>query len=395
MSSVHAESTHPRHVLALAAARRSIPWIAAAVVLVLVAFRFVVLVRDTPGELAFDFRQFWQGARDVVDGVSPYPSGELLATAGDHLTSVGIQEVFRFPYPAGAAVALAPFGALGFEPAAAIWLTVGLACVVATLRVLGVRDWRVHGVALTSLPVLSAVYLGTLTPVLLLLAAVVWRWRDRSVVAGAALALAIALKLFLWPLVLWLAATRRYAAAALAAGLALAFTLGSWAAIGFAGLAGYPEQLRLLTEVVAERGYSLVALGHALALPDVPSRLLPWAIGLALLGCALVLAHRREEDERFGFSLAVVAAIALTPIVWLHSFAFLAVPLALARPRIAWAWGLLWVFWVVPAQESDGSLWRLALALGVAAAVVVSVWQAAKRRSAGLLPRPTLSGPVA
>lgn len=343
------------------------------VVLVLVAFRLLVLVRDTPGELGFDFRQFWQGARDVVDGVSPYPSPELLATAGAHLTSVGIQEVFRFPYPAGAAVALTPFGLLEFEPAAAIWLVLCLAFVPAALRLLGVRDWRCYGVALTSMPVLSAVYLGTLTPLLLLLAAAVWRWRDRSLVAGGALALAISLKLFLWPLVLWLAATRRVAAAALACLLAAVLTLGSWAAIGFAGLADYPEQLRRLGEVVAERGYSLVALGGALGLPDAASELLPWALGLVLLGIALGLARASGEDERVGFSLAVVAALALTPIVWLHSFAFLVVPLALARPRLAGAWLLLWAFWLVPAQESDGALWRLGLALGVAAGAALAL----------------------
>ena len=68
----------------------------------------------------FDFRQFWQGGNDVVNGISPYPSPALLATAGDHLDALGIREVFRFPYPAGAAVALAPFGALSFGVAVAV-----------------------------------------------------------------------------------------------------------------------------------------------------------------------------------------------------------------------------------------------------------------------------------
>lgn len=362
----------------LGAGRRVIGWAVASVVVMLAAYRWLVILRDTPGDLGFDFRQFWQGARDVVHGVSPYPSPELLATAGDHLTSVGIQEVFRFPYPAGAAIVLAPFGLLEFEPAAAIWLSLGLVCVLAALRLLGVRDWRVYGVALTSIPVMSAISLGTLTPLLLLLVAIVWRFRDRSLVAGSALALAISLKLFLWPLVLWLAATRRYGAAALATGLALAFTLGSWAAIGFAGFVGYPEQLRRLTDVVAERGYSLVALGHALGLPGEASRLLPWAIGLALLGYMGLRASRGEMDERATFVLALMAALVLTPITWLHSFALLVVPLALGWPALAWPWCLLWAFWLLvfsspPVQESGGEIWRLMLAGAVAITVALVV----------------------
>ena len=45
------------------------------------------------------------------------------------------------------------------------------------------------------------------------------------------------------------------------------------------------------------------------------------------------------------------------------------VPLALARPRISWAWGLMWVFWLIPAQENGGDLWRVAVAVGVVGAV--------------------------
>ena len=63
-----------------------------------------------------------------------------------------------------------------------------------------------------------------------------WRWRDRPWAAGGPLALAVAFKLFLWPFVVWLAATRRYRAAIIAAALATTYTLVAWAAIGFEGL---------------------------------------------------------------------------------------------------------------------------------------------------------------
>lgn len=322
----------------------------------------------------FDFRQFWQGGRDVLDGVSPYPSDALLGTAGDHLDPRGIQEVFRFPYPAAAAIAFAPFGALGFDSAAAVWGAVLIASVLVSVWILGVRDWRVLGIVLGSATVIGAVGIGTVTPLLILLLAVAWRWRDRAWVVACALAIAIALKLFLWPLVVWLAATRRWTAAIGTLGLAAAMTLIAWAAIGFDGFADYPELVRRLTDVVADRGFSLVAVGVELGLSERLAEALPWLVGLPLLA-ALVVVSRRDDGDRRAFSLAIVGAIVLTPIVWLHYFALLVVPLALVSPRLTWPWLLMWVFWLTPAQESYGDLWRIVLAVTVVGVVLaVSVF---------------------
>lgn len=324
---------------------------------------------SSTGDWAFDFRQFWQGGKDVVDGVSPYPSEQLLATAGDHLTPEEIQVVFRFPYPAAAALFLAPFGALPFDVAAVLWGALLIGVLFAAMWILGVRDWRVAGVVIASAPVIAAVRLGTLTPVLILLLAVAWRWRDRWWAAGGALAAALSLKLFLWPMVVWLAATRRFAAAAAAAGLAALATLAAWAAIGFEGMSLYPDLVRKLSAVVADRGYSLVALGVDAGLPDGVAEALPWIVGLALL-VAVVVVARDDVGERRAFAVAVVASIALTPIVWQHYFALLVVPLALARPSLSRAWALLMLFWLVPMQESNGALWRIVFASAVVGAVL-------------------------
>lgn len=332
---------------------------------------------SSAGDWAFDFRQFWQGGNDVVNGVSPYPSAALLATSGDHLDPSGIQQVFRFPYPAGAAVALAPFGAVGFDAAAAVWGAALIVSLFASVWILRVRDWRVMGIVIGSAPVISAVRLGTLTPVMILLLAVVWRWRESRWVAGSALAAAISLKLFLWPLVVWLAATRRWAAAVIAAAVAATATLAAWAAIGFEGMTDYPELLRRLSDVVADRGYSLVALGVEVGLPQGAAQLLPWVVGLSLL--VVVFAVARQGGDRSAFSLAIVAAIVLSPIVWAHYFALLVVPLAVAFPRLSWVWGLMWGFWLIPAQENEGDLWRILLAI-VAVAGVLAVSVSARLR---------------
>jgi hypothetical protein len=78
----------------------------------------------------------------------------------------------------------------------------------------------VLAVMVSSAPVLTAVRIGTLTPALTFLVVLAWRFRATRLVPGVALAVAIALKLFLWPLAVWLAATRRWADAAVACALA-------------------------------------------------------------------------------------------------------------------------------------------------------------------------------
>lgn len=354
------------------AARRALDPVATAILIALVAWWWYVLaIEGSPDDWAFDFRQFWQGGRDVVENVSPYPPRALVATAHDLLGPEAIREAFRFPYPAGAAVALAPFGLLAFHTAAAVWSALLIVAILAAIWIVGVRDWRILAVVVTSAPVISSVRLGTLTPLLVLLLAVVWRWRDGRFAPGAALAVAIALKLFVWPLVVWLAVTRRWLQAGIACVGASALTLGAWAAIGFNGFADYPELLRRLSDVVADRGFSLVALGVELGLSRGSAEALPWVIGLILLVGVVAVSRRRGGDRR-AFSLAVVAAIALTPIVWLHYFALLVVPLAVVRPRLAWAWLLMWAFWLIPEQESRGDLWRIVLALVLVSATTMT-----------------------
>ena len=106
--------------------------------------------------------------------------------------------------------------------------------------------------------------------------------------------------------------------------------VASWAVIGFAGFVDYPSLLRKLEETVGEDSYTLYIVGLDLGLPSPVARLVWLAVGFVFVGAVLVLARR--GDERTAFVLAVVASLALTPIVWLHYFALLLVPVAIARP---------------------------------------------------------------
>jgi len=349
-------------------------WAFGGIPLLIFVSLFVIAGVSAAGDYAFDFKQFWQGAHDVVHGHSPYPTQALLETSSDRLGPVGIQHVFRFPYPAATAVLLAPFGALPFHLAAALYMALLLGATVASLWLVGLRDWRVYGIVFATVTLNGAIRLGTLTPVVMLLLALAWRYRNRRAVAVPALAVAIVLKLFVWPILLWLVATRRYATAALTAAAAALFGLVGWAAIGFDGLSLYPELVRRLNDVVGDRGFSLLALGAHIGLGAGVSQALPYLVGLPV-GATAILVGRRDRnsgDDRAAFAIAILAAILLTPIVWLHYFALLFVPLAIARPRLSWPWGLPLLFWFVPAQETFGAAWKIVVGLGLAAAIAAA-----------------------
>ncbi len=77
----------------------------------------------------------------------------------------------------------------------------------------------------------------------------------------------------------------------------------------------------------------------------------------------------RRGDERSAFLVAIAAALALSPIVWLHYFALLLVVVAVARPTL----GLLWfvpLAMVVTPGSGEPTPFETAWTLGVAAAVV-------------------------
>jgi alpha-1,2-mannosyltransferase len=325
---------------------------------------------------AFDFRQIWQGGRAILDGVSPYPPAATLRALGTNIGPLSIPRLFRFPYPAGSALLMVPLAALPFTAAALVIVVGSTVALPLALWLFDVRDWRCYGVMFGSLSVISAVRLGSLTPLLMLLFALAWRYRDRRVVSGGAIAAAICLKLFPWPLLAWFLATRRFSAAAIATLVALVWTLIAWAVIGFAGFSSYPLLLRRLAAVDAPHGYSLVAFGSLLGLGSTFADALPWLVGAVLI-IAVGVAARGGDGDRKGFSLAVAAALLCSPVVWLQYFALLFAVVAVWRKTLSLAWLLPLLFILVPAgwtiHERPGVDTVVGLAL--ATATFLAAWQ--------------------
>jgi glycosyl transferase family 87 len=317
-----------------------------------------------------DFRIFRAAAHALVHGHSPYVHPTVHLLAGDQ----------RFVYPAPFALLFAPFNLLGPTASSLLYLFLSGAAIVLAVRLLGVTDWRVAGVALIGGGVYDSFVNGAIGPFLVLALAAAWRYRDRPV-SGVLLAVAAAAKLFLWPVLLWPIVARR-PRVAVTAGATLAAIAGIWALLDLHGLTEYATTLRILDHLEAPQSYSPEAFAFAVGAPSWLAHLLP-----AVAAAAGVVWLFRQRDDRRILSGAVFIALLATPILWLHYLALLVVPLALAYPRLSPAWALPVLLWGVGTPESSGSIWKIVFALTVTVVTAVAVNRSLKR-SADPIPMP-------
>ena len=289
------------------------------------------------GLLAWDVRFAYLPASDaVLDGVSPYPQ----------LDDPILEDQKGYVYPPQLALLLVQLTVLPTGVASMLAALSMLALVGLTLWVLDVRDPRCFAAAALWVPTISGVLLSNLSIPLTLALAVAWRFRDRVGPSGLAIGLAVSAKLLLWPMFVWMIASRRLRAAAVAASIGIVVTFASWAVIGFAGLGSYPDLVRRLSEIQAENSYSLVGMAATAGLPSAVGQVLTALVGGGLLVACVVFA--RHADDRRSFTCAVAATLALSPIVWLHYLVVLLVPMAILRPRFSAIWLLPVLLWVSP-----------------------------------------------
>ena len=322
-----------------------------------------------------DLHVFLRASGKVLDTASPY------AFHADK----------TFAYPPFLAWLVAPLHPLSSSAAGFLWTLLSLAMVTLALWLLDLRDWRCYALAYVFLFTRSSIDLGTIEPLLLLAVAAAWHWRERALQTAGAVAIAIVLKVFLWPLEIWLVLTRRTRAAVLAAGFAVALAAVSWAAIGFAGIGDYPGLLRRLANEESTSSYSVVALGVRAHLPLLAARIISVLVTLALLAAAAWVARdeRRSPRDRdiATLTITLAAALAASPIVWVHYFLLLLVPLALTRPRLSLLWFVPFAFQPVgEAAWPAGDARNLGLALAatlviLGAAVVRPDWRPSLSRN--------------
>lgn len=333
----------------------------------------------------FDFAIFLQAAADVRAGESPYVDPDTISEDAPA----------PYAYPPLLAIVLIPATALpddvrGSSPAGVLVSLLLIACVAGALVLLDVRDWRCYPIALLYPPTIENVEYGAVGPVLALLVAIAWRFRSRLWPVAAALGTAIALKVFVWPLLAWLAATRRWRSAIASALVAVGLALASWAAIGFDGIADYPDLLRRLSDVEAENSYSAYAILVNGGITSALARVLVLAAAVGLLVLAWRAARDGVDGDRRSLTLALAAGFVLTPILWLHYLVLLVVPIALARPRLSALWFVplaMTIFELLDLYKGwpRGDAWALASVAAVVTLVFATASARPRRRLAACL----------
>ena len=172
-----------------------------------------------------------------------------------------------------------------------------------------------------------------LTPVIALLLAAAWRWRDARGAPGALVGLAVSVKFFVWPLAVWLVATRRYRDALLTVVIAAASLL---LVLPYTSLVDYGHALNRVGRVFDQDSYNVYGCscrpGSATPAPG-----LEWSPSLS--SCS-----RRSGATRASRSRSPRRSL-LSPISWLDYYALAALPLAMVRPRLSLVWFLPILTW--------------------------------------------------
>ena len=275
---------------------------------------------------AGDFHySFWPAGDRLLHGRSLYA-----ATPKDLAAGIG------FPYSPAAGLFFAPFALLPIGVADAVFALLNVVALVFSLRVLRVTDYRVFGAALLWVPVMLAWQLANVTLLLGLGIALIWRYRDRPVVSGILLGLLVSLKLFIWPVGLWLVATRRYVACGRVLACVIVVNTAALAVVGFDQISPYLRLVKAVTGIQELNSYNLIALGQLHGMGRTAAYKLQFAIAGLAAACCFLLGRRRHDVAAFTVSVALCLLFA--PVVHLHYLALLVVPLALARPRLTPAW---------------------------------------------------------
>lgn len=333
----------------------------------------LALLGVTYGKSSFvyDFHGGLYGAgQDILHGRSPYRPGYLELQAAVERSGGVAQTVIDVPvYPPPVLLAVAPLSLLPLRLAGLVFIGLSIAATIVALRLLRVRDWRCYGLAFCYWPMLSALRLGALGPLLVLGCAAAWRWRGNAAPTAAALAAVVAAKLFPWMLGGWLLVTKRYRALALAVAFAALGTLTAWAVIGWHGLAAYPHMLANLSFVSEPAGVSLVAGLLALGVGATLAKVLALAAAAVLFGLA-GRAVRAHGGDRRAFGLMVIAALTASPMVWPHYLALVLVPIALLSPTLSAIWFVPLLAYFAPVAQTQGDIWEIVPYLAIEAIIV-------------------------
>jgi len=274
--------------------------------------------------LGYDYTCYEGAARHLIDGRPIYDTAFSIAVG----TCPG-----TYTYPPAFAVALVPWLLFG-GAAAGAWCVAMAACFLGGVVLLPVRRnvrWLIVIVAALDWPLLYAVKIGQVEPILFLAFAVAWRWMDRPWAVGMATAVGTLVKVQPALLGVWALATGRWRAAAVAAAVGVALAAAATLFTGLGAWATYADLVRGLGgQLSTAHNFAPGAVAHlAGASDDVAAAVQLASVGLAAAALAVAL---RWASPAASLQVTIVvsqllssplrdhyAVLLLLPVAWLVS----------------------------------------------------------------------------
>ncbi len=281
------------------------------------------------GTLGYDYQAYVGAARRLLDGLPLYD------------TAVDVAGPFAiYLYPPPFAVAVIPFALLPADVGVWVWTLLSIAAVVLAIAVMpvpaGVR-WMVLLLAGIDWPLVYALKLGQVGPVLLLVFALGWRWLASPSRLGAATAVGTLIKLQPALLFAWMLLTRQWRVVAIGLAVMVAAALVALPLTGLSAWADYAVVIRQVSDPIATpNNYTAGAIAlRGGANADVAA-IVQWVAMAAAV--VLWIAVVRRGARASGYHATVVASQLLSPLLWDHYALFLLLPVAwLLAGRHWWA----------------------------------------------------------
>jgi alpha-1,2-mannosyltransferase len=244
-----------------------------------------------------------------------------------------------YTYPPFFAAVLVPWLSLG-GAAAGLWCVAMAACFLAGVALLPVRRdvrWLIVIVAALDWPLLYAVKLGQVEPLLFLGFAAAWRWMDRAEVVGGVTAIGALVKVQPALLGVWAIATGRFRAAGIAVAVVVVAAAASALVTGVDAWTTYATLVRDLGgQLTTPHNFAPGAVAHLAGAPDALAAAIQLAS--AALAVAALLAAWRFAGPELSLQVTIVASQLISSPLRDHYAVLLLLPTAwLVQRGRTWA----------------------------------------------------------
>ena len=320
----------------------------------------VALVLSVAGKtLGYDYGCYAGAARDLLNGQPIYHNAFTI----DVPVCPG-----TYTYPPAFAVALIPWISLG-GVATVLWCVAMAACFLAGVALMPVRRdvrWLMVILGALNWPLLYAVKLGQVEPILLLGFAATWRWMDRAGVVGAATAVGTLMKVQPGLLAIWAVATGRFRAAVIGVSATVALAV---ATAFVTGLGAWTTYVSLLSAVggtlTASHNFAPGSVAYQAGASQSVATVVQFA-SMAVVAAALLVAWRFASPVA-SLQVTIIASQLLASPIRDHYAVLLFLPTAwlVARGR-TWAIVFPLAGWIGLLSIGEQNAWLVAASVPLA-----------------------------